>query len=267
MKLQVNPHITRLPMRLLPHMKRSLRRIKIQPFFHHRKVITQWIIATLQANIVRVETRHLVRGCFAKVAYDEGGLAGESVEDRVAFVAFFDECDAFWDCGFHSVVDFFADGFDSVGVVVGHFGVPLVLFNWFSKAISYTQPRQINMNKLPILLLNPLILLPNLMRNRRRIMPSITLPHHKQRIRTILRMRGIKPLQEVIRIFGNHLLVEIRRLAVTEPYAGGLVEPEDVGCFGPAGGVYVGGESVGGYFAGAVFGEECEGGGAAWTTG
>lgn len=125
MELQVNPHITRLPMRFLTHMKRRLRRIKIQPFFNHRKVITKGIVSTLQANIVRVETRHLVRGCFAKVAYDKGGLTGESVEDRVTLVAFFNECYAFWDGSFHSVVNFFADGFDSVGVVVGHFGVPL----------------------------------------------------------------------------------------------------------------------------------------------
>lgn len=114
----------------------------VEPRLHRRKVVTEGWLFTLFANIVRVQSRHLVGRSQSHIANNKGRLTGKTIQGTVPRVALMNQFGTLGHNSLHAFVRIFIDDLDVVAVVVHHFRVPGVLRFGIGESIANTQASQ-----------------------------------------------------------------------------------------------------------------------------
>lgn len=99
-KIALSPRVRML----FIHSQGFFGRLEVEKLLNVAKVVAERWVFTLFANIVRVQTRHLVRTGEAHVANQKGRLASEIVKKAVTLVAFGNESSTGINSRLHGVV-------------------------------------------------------------------------------------------------------------------------------------------------------------------
>lgn len=102
-------------------------RFRVEELSNKRKIITEWRVLTLFADIIWVQAGRLVRAGQAQIANYECSLARELVQGGISLITLVDQSSALWDYGKHAFIYLLVNYLDFVAIVVNHFWVPLVL--------------------------------------------------------------------------------------------------------------------------------------------
>ena len=106
-------------------MQGLARAVLVQKLVNVGKIITERRALAGLANIVGVETRHLIGTGETHVANDKGRLTGKGVNHGRTLVALVNQCRALWNDLLHGVVRIFVNGLYVMRIVIRHFCVPL----------------------------------------------------------------------------------------------------------------------------------------------
>ena len=153
MKFHVDSKVAGLPgMRVFfIDMQCLFRGFEIEPVFNVTHIITERRDFTFLADIIRIQAGGLIRAGQTQVAHQKGGLTGKGIDRRITLIAFMNELLATRDDGFHGLIRFFANYFDAVSIVVGHFRIPRVLRFGVGETIANGNTRQDNVDPIIIL--------------------------------------------------------------------------------------------------------------------
>ena len=124
---------------LLVDVQCLLGSIAVQEVRDMREVVTEGTHVAFLANIVRIETCHLIRTRQGRVTDQKCCLTRKRIDDGVPFVALLNQRHTSRNSCFHSFIGVFVDNSDTVRIIVYHIRISRILLFGRRQSISNGQ--------------------------------------------------------------------------------------------------------------------------------